>query len=42
VTSDNMRFDRPFSAQQDRRGPQAHSWRGSPRHSYERLRPEDL
>jgi hypothetical protein len=48
VASDNARFDRPFSARQDRGGPfdppgpQAHSWRGSPRHSYERLRPEDL
>jgi hypothetical protein len=48
VASDNVRFDRPFSAWRDRGGPldppgsQAHSWRGSPRHSYERLRPEDL
>jgi hypothetical protein len=48
MASDNVRFDRPFSARRDRGGPfdplgpQAHSWRGSPRHSYERLRPEDL
>jgi hypothetical protein len=48
VASDNVRFDRPFSARRDRGGPldppgpQAHSWRGSPRHSYERLRPENL
>jgi hypothetical protein len=48
VASDNVRFDRPFSPRRDRGGPfdppgpQAHSWRGSPRHSYERLRPEDL
>jgi hypothetical protein len=48
VAGDNVRFDRPFSARRDRRDPfdpprpQAHSWRGSSRHSYERLRPEDL
>jgi hypothetical protein len=48
AASDNLRFDRPFSGRRDRRGPfdppspRAHSWRGSPRHSYERLRPEDL
>jgi hypothetical protein len=48
VASDDVRFNRPFSARRDRGGPfgplgpQSHSWRGSPRHSYERLRPEDL
>jgi len=48
VAGENVRFDRPFSTRRDRGGlfdppgPQAHSWRGSPRHSYERLRPEDL
>ena len=48
VASDDVRFGRPFSTRRDRGGPfdplgpQSHSWRGSPRHSYERLRPEDL
>jgi hypothetical protein len=48
VANDDVCFDRTFSARRDRGGPfdplgpQSHSWRGSPRPSYERLRPEDL
>ena len=45
---DNAPSHRHFDGQPDRggrfdaHGTQPHSWRGSPRDSYERLRPEDL